>query len=52
MAERESRGVEASHENVERGGEGSGERGEAEARRQNRSKRVKERGGGKQPLLY
>jgi hypothetical protein len=37
------RGVEAGHEHEERGGEGDGVRGE--------SKKARERGGGKQPLL-
>jgi hypothetical protein len=55
LKERESRVVESSHEHVNREGEGKwGERGyqeQEEKRREQESKRARERGGGKQPLL-
>jgi hypothetical protein len=46
--ERERRGLEAGHKHLERGGEGSGE-GRLGAR--GRTKKTRERGGAKQPLL-
>ena len=45
---RERRGLEAGHKHLERGGEGSGE-GRLGAR--GRTKKTRERGGAKQPLL-